>query len=134
MHGESLTENKIENVTTRTAKKWGLFALCLAFPVDFVVGHFTDPGRGRAAGVFSGLMIIALRAFWRLRQRAWFWMTVLALTAIHIVLISIIPWTNKSIPAPALWPVGIVDFGVIYGFIKLVEKAMGGGDTTSSPS
>jgi hypothetical protein len=53
-------------------------------------------------------------------------MAVTALTIIHVVLIVVVPWSNKSFPAPALWPVGIVDFAAICGFIKLVEKAMKG--------
>lgn len=55
-------------------------------------------------------------------------MAVAALTIIHLALIVLIPWSNKSFPAPALWPVGIADFVAICGFIKLVEKAMSGSE------
>jgi hypothetical protein len=113
-----------ESVTARTATKWGFIALLLSLPVAIVVSHIVDPGRGRAAGVALALMIFSIRVFWYLRKRAWFWMAVAALTVIHVVLIVLVPWTNKSFPAPALWPVGIVDFAAICGFIKLVEKAM----------
>jgi hypothetical protein len=61
-------------------------------------------------------------------------MAVAALTVIHVVLVVVVPWTNKSFPAPALWPVGIADFAAICGFIKLVEKAMSRGDAASTPS
>ncbi|HTY64003.1 MAG TPA: hypothetical protein VMG30_17275 [Acidobacteriota bacterium] len=61
-------------------------------------------------------------------------MAVAALTIIHVVLIAVVPWTNRSFPAPALWPVGIVDFAAICGFIKLVEKAMSRGEETGSAS
>jgi hypothetical protein len=123
-----------ENVTARTVKKSGFIALLLSLPVAIVVSHFVDPGRGRAAGVSLALMILAVRAFWYLRRQAWFWMAVAALTVIHVVLVVAVPWTNKSFPAPALWPVGIADFAAICGFIKLVEKAMSRGDAASSPS
>ena len=123
-----------ENVTARTATKWGFIAFLLSLPVAIAVSHFVDPGRGRAAGVVLGLMIFSIRVFWHLRRHPWFWMSVAALTVIHVVLIVLLPWTNESFPAPALWPVGIADFAAICGFIKLVEKAMRRGDTASSPN
>lgn len=121
-----------EKVTARTAARWGIIAALLSLPVAIVVSHFVDPGRGRAAGVSLALMIGGIRAFWYLRRQPWFWMAIAALTVIHVVLIIVVPWTNKSIPAPALWPVGIADFAAICGFIKLVEKAMSRGGGASS--
>jgi len=42
----------------------------------------------------------------------------------HVVLIVVAPWPGKSFPAPELWPVRIVDFAAVCGFIKVVGKAM----------
>ena len=123
-----------ENVTSRTAARWGLLVGVISLPVAMVVSHFFDPGRGRAAGVALAMMIGGIWAFWHQRRHAWFWMAVAALTVIHVVLVVVVPWTNKSFPAPALWPVGIADFAAICGFIKLVEKAMSRGDAASTPS
>jgi len=116
-----------ENVTPRTVKKWGFIAGLLALPVYVFVNHFGGPGRSRAAFVSFALMILAVRAFWYLRRHAWFCIAIAALTIIHIALIVTIHWTNKSFPAPELWPVGIADFAAICGLIKLVEKVMGRG-------
>ena len=115
-----------ENVTSRTAARWGLLVGVISLPVAMIVSHFFDPGRGRAAGIALAMMIGGIWAFWNQRRHAWFWMAVAALTVIHVVLVVVVPWTNKSFPAPALWPVGIADFAAICGFIKLVEKAMKG--------
>ena len=123
-----------ENVTSRTAARWGLLVGVISLPVAMIVSHFFDPGRGRAAGIALAMMIGGIWAFWHQRRHAWFWMAVAALTVIHVVLVVVVPWTNKSFPAPALWPVGIADFAAICGFIKLVEKAMSRGDAASSPS
>lgn len=127
-----MTEKGTEQVTKRIARKWGLIAFLLSLPVAIVISHFVDPGRGRAAGLSLGFMIFLIRVFWYLRQRPWFWMTIAALTIMHVVLIVAIPWTNKDIPAPALWPIGIADFAFIYGFIKLVEKGMSRSDGANS--
>ena len=113
-----------ENVTSRTAARWGLLVGVISLPVTMVVSHFSDPGRGRAAGIAFALMIGGIWAFWHQRRHAWFWMAIAALTVMHVALIVVIPWTNKSFPAPALWPIGIADFAAICGFIKLVEKGM----------
>ena len=123
-----------ENVTSRTAARWGLLVGVISLPVAMIVSHFFDPGRGRAAGIALAMMIGGIWAFWHQRRHAWFWMAVAALTVIHVVLVVVVPWTNKSFPAPALWPVGIADFAAICGFIKLIEKAMSRGDAASSPS
>ena len=117
-----------ENVTTRTAARWGLIVALLTIPVAIVVGHFVDPGRGSAAGLALALMIGAVRVFWHLRRHPWFWMSVAALVIIHVVLIILVPWSNKSFPAPTLWPVAIADFAAVCGFFKLVEKAMSGSE------
>lgn len=121
-----------ENVTARAAARWGLIVALLTIPVAIVVDHF-DPGRGIAAGVSLALMIGAVRVFWYLRPHAWFWMAIGSLAIIHGVLIVLVPWSNKSFPAPELWPIVIADFAAICGFIKLVEKAMSRGDAASSP-
>lgn len=127
-----MTEKTTENVTRRTAIKWGLIAALLSLPFAMVVSRFVDPGRGRAAGISLALTILAIRAFWYLKQRPWFWMTITALTIIHVVLVAVVPWTNKDIPAPALWPIGFADFAFIFGFIKLVEKGMSRSDGADS--
>ena len=129
-----MTEEKnTENVTARTAARWGVVVALLTIPVAILVDHL-DPGRGTAAGASLALMIGAVRAFWNLRRHAWFWMTIASLGAIHVVLILLVPWTNKSFPAPELWPVAIADFAAICGLIKLVERLMSRSDRAGSPA
>ena len=97
-----------ENLTAGTVKKWAFIAILVSLPVAILVGHYVDPGRGRAAGLALALMIGAVRAFWYLRRHPWFWMSVAAMTLIHVVLIILVPWSNKSFPAPAFWPIAIL--------------------------
>lgn len=112
------------NTKELPAKHWGLIALALATPVYFVVNHYCGGGDARAAGAFTGIIILIMRIFWYLRSYAWYWLTICALITAHVVLIIAIPWTNEVIPAPAIAPVGIADGLIIYGCIKLVEKVM----------
>ena len=59
-------------------------------------------------------------------------MSVGVLSVILALLITEINWTNKSIAAPALWPVGIADFAAICGSLKLIEKVMSRSEEASS--
>jgi hypothetical protein len=69
-------------------------------------------------------MIIAVRVRWDLKKHLWFWITVAIVAACQIPLVLFIPWTSKSYPGYALLPIGVLDFAVIYGAIKLAEKAV----------
>jgi Na+/melibiose symporter-like transporter len=113
-----------DKVTPRTAARLGILVGVLSLPFVIFISHIADPGRGRAAGVALSLMVGGILAFWHLRRQVWFWITVAVLTIIHVALVVIIPWTNKSFPAPELWPIGIVDFVAICGSIALIERVM----------
>jgi len=121
-----------EEVTSRTVKKWGLIAGLLAILGNIVVSHFLDPGRGDAAGISLAILILSVRNFWYLKRHVWFWLDMAALTLVHVVLVIVIPWTDRSIPAPELWPIGIADFAVIWGVVKLTEKMMNQRDSAGS--
>ena len=113
-----------DGISSNAVKIWAVVAFLFSLPVAAIVGHYLGPGRGRAAGIAFGLMIGGVLVFRRLIRHPWFWMSIAALVIIHVVLIIVVPWSNKSFPAPELWPIGIADFAAICGFIKLVEKAM----------
>lgn len=127
-----MEDEEMEDESSTTVKIWAVVALLLSFPVDSYVSGLFDPGRGRAAGIAFGLLLLATRAYWRLRWHVWYWLTIAVLVAIHVVLVIEVPWSNRSIPAPALWPIGTADFAMIYGFIALVDKLLGGDHKSSS--
>jgi len=109
-------------VTDREVKIWGLIAIVLGAPIFLVVSHYSDSGKGRAAAVSVGVIVIAIRSFWDLRQRLWFWATIVLVILAHVVLIVYINWSSESVPAPALAPVGIVDFVIIYGLVASAKR------------
>jgi hypothetical protein len=102
-------------------KKWAFLAILLAVPVFFLFAYSGDPGRGRAAAISVGVIVIAVRARWDLKNNPWFWTTVAIIAACHILLVLFVPWTSRSYPGYALLPVGVLDFAIIYGAIKLAE-------------
>ncbi len=66
----------------------------------------------------------AVRANWSCKEHAWFWATVAVMIAIHVFLISRVPWTSKSYPGYTLLPLAMLDYGMVYGSLKLAEKLM----------
>lgn len=59
---------------------------------------------------------------WNLKRHAWFWATIVTITALHIPLILCVPWTTGWIPAFVIMPIGIGDLAVILALIGLLEK------------
>lgn len=75
--------------------------------------------------VFSVSVIgvtIAMR--WKLKKHVWFWITMAFLTALHVPLILLIPWTTMWIPALVLTPIGIVDLYTMLWVISLIGKTV----------
>jgi hypothetical protein len=103
-------------------RKWALVALACATPVFVLVVYFADIGRARAAAGSVATMVLAIRACWDLNKNVWFWITIAIAAGCHILLILFVPWTSKSYPGYALLPIGILDFALIYGALKLVDK------------
>ena len=104
--------------------KWTLIAFLSGALLFFFFVSFGDPGRGRAAGVAGGMIIFTVRSRWDLRKRVWFWATMTFLVLLHVPLILRTHWTNVNMPGISIAPFGILDFGIMYGCIKVVEKAM----------
>jgi hypothetical protein len=113
-------------------RKWALIALLCGVPFFILFAYLGDPGRGRAALIAVGLLVLAARARWDLKEYAWFWVTLAILIALQVALVLLVPWTSRSYPGITLLPIGVVDYAILYGAIKLAEKLMGRGDAASS--
>jgi len=106
------------------APKWGLLAGLLASLVFFLFAHFGEPGRGMAAAIGLGILIFAARARWDLKREVWYWIAIAIVAGCQTPLVLFVPWTNKSYPGLELLPIGVLDFALIYGAFKLVDKVV----------
>lgn len=66
---------------------WGLLIAVLAFPVLPLLDHFGRPELERPVYFSLGLILIAIKVCWELRSRPWFWITIIAIAALHVPLI-----------------------------------------------
>ena len=77
------------------------------------------------------VIVIAISMQWKLRRHVWFWITVAVITALHVPLILLVPWTAKWFPVILITPIAAVDLFLMLAIIKLVEKLAG--PTQSAP-
>lgn len=66
---------------------------------------------------------------WKLRQHAWFWITMTVIAALHVPLILFVPWTTKWVPGWAVAGFATVDFVLILWILLVVERLMEGPKT-----
>ena len=71
------------------------------------------------------MLAIATGLRWRLKQHAWFWITLAAIGTIHVVVILSVPWTTKRTPAVVLTGAGFLDLYAIFVILAVVENAIG---------
>jgi hypothetical protein len=81
-----------------------------------------QPGKGGAVSVFVIGGITATRACWDRRHYAWFWLTLAAVFVVQGGMIIFLPWSKARFPGIMLLPIGLADYALVYGLIKLVEK------------
>jgi hypothetical protein len=123
-----MNSTEIEQSKDPGNRKFGaIVGLCLGAAVflSFMSGH---GGRGIAAAVTIGALLLAVRSCWKLRNQTWFWVAVGFWVALHLSLVLFIPWPNMFYVGMnyALLPVLAVDYGLVYGSFKLLEKMMPG--------
>ena len=122
--GENAPKRSFDSIT----KEWALLAgVTSVVPVYFLVAHFSDDGKALVASVSAGMITVIVKYFWDLRKRIWFWFTVAFIMFLHVLLVVFLPAPSKSgnyvhWNYVQMLPYGLLDFGIAYGIIGLVEK------------
>lgn len=124
MKEANMTEASSSQSPDVFTRKWLLVVILCMVPAFALFAYFGDPGRGRAAAGSTIVLMYAARGCWDLRRHTWFWVTLTIFIALHVLLILLVPWSSKSYPGTALLPIAAVDYGIVYGAIKLIEKLM----------
>lgn len=105
-------------------KKWILISAGPGLALMLLFWYFGDIGRGFAAAIATYMIILNMGVFWRSRRHASFWVAISFVVFVHFLLIACIPWPRPNVPGRALLPFGIVDFLLIFGCFKLVQKIL----------
>lgn len=120
------TERETEDQSPpELTRKDGLMAMLYASPIMLLFAYLGNWQRGLGAWACAGIVLLVVRMRWDLRNRAWFWVTVATMGVLQIPLVWYVPWSNTNLSSASLLPVGLLDFGIVYGCVKLAEKVMG---------
>lgn len=119
-----MRENRHKEAIDSLTRGWALLAGICTSPVYILFVYLGDSGRGRAAWVSAGMIALAARLVWDLKRRAWFWVTIAIIAILHIPVILLIPWGRETLSYVALLPLGLLDLGINYGIIRLVENTI----------
>ena len=107
-------------------RRWTLRDTAVLSIAGFLLGllaeHFIDSGSGLPTSLSAGMVVVAVWWRWDLSNRPWFWGTVVAIVALHFVLILSAHWTARWIPAAISMPVCMVDALLILKIFNLGEK------------
>jgi hypothetical protein len=111
----------------------GLIIGAMVAPVFFLVTFLYNADAGLAACIVLGVVLFAIKLRWYLRKHIWFWAIISVILALHIPLVFIVRWPQGR--APTLFytmPLGIADFLIISGALRLAEKLFSKDSTFSS--
>jgi cell division protein FtsW (lipid II flippase) len=83
--------------------------LILCEIVVFVIALFVgQPELGLSACISIAILLIALRATWKLREHGWYWGAVVVSVVIQIQFIFYVPWSNHAYRGTALAAFGFL--------------------------
>jgi hypothetical protein len=103
-------------------KKDGVMAMLYASPMMLLFAYLGDWKRGLGAWICTGLLFLVVKLRWDLRHRNWFWAILAVMGALQVPFIVYVPWSDTNLSFASLLPVGLLDFAIMYGGIKLAEK------------
>jgi hypothetical protein len=104
------------------SRKWLAIVILCMVPPFLLFALFGDPGKGRAAAICLAVLMTAIRSYWNARSQTWFRITAAILFSLHLPLVLLVHWDDKSYPGYMLLPIALLDYGFVYGSFKLAGK------------
>jgi hypothetical protein len=104
--------------------KFALLLILCMLPTFGIFLFFDQPELGLGACESIGVLLIVLRATWKLREHGWYWVAVVVSVAIQLPFIFYVPWSNRAYRGTALGAFALVDFIIVWGGIKLCDRLL----------
>jgi hypothetical protein len=108
----------------------GLKIGLMTAPVFFLVTFLSNADAGLAACVVLIAVLFAIKIRWYLRKHIWFWAIIAVILALQVPLVFMVRWPKN---APTLFytmPLGIADFLIISGALRLAENLLSKGSSS----
>jgi hypothetical protein len=110
----------------------GLKIAAVTAPVFFLVTYLYNADTGLAACIVLDVIIFAIKLRWHLRKHAWFWAIIALILALHVPLVFMVQWPHGNVPTIFYaMPIGIADFLIISGALRLAENLLSKGSSSS---
>jgi cellulose synthase/poly-beta-1,6-N-acetylglucosamine synthase-like glycosyltransferase len=106
---------------------WGVLSVIVgSLPIAWLLDHFGRFDLARPVLYSIGTLGFILAIKWGLRRHLWFWITVAALAAFHVLLVLLVPWNTGWVPAVVVIPIALADFYAMLAIFSVVERLVGG--------
>jgi cell division protein FtsW (lipid II flippase) len=117
------TDQDVKAQLTPAGKFALLLMLCeiVIFAIALVFGQ---PELGLSSCISIAILLIVLRATWKLHEHVWYWVTVVVAAALQVPFNFYVPLSNHAFRGVTLVVFGLLDFIVVWGCIKTAEKLM----------
>lgn len=112
----------------------GYLILLCSLPILIVFAILGKIWIGFGAWICSGLVILVVRTRWDLRMHVWFWITIVFAELIQTPIVLLIPWNDQSLTWITFLPAAVLDYYLVYGCVRLVEKMLVRSDGGNSAS
>jgi hypothetical protein len=109
-----------------------LFIVLIGAPMVFLFALYGGLELAMPLTITISALCFVVYLKWKLRHHAWFWITMTVIAALHVPLILFVPWTTKWVPGWAVAGFATVDFCLILWILLVVERLMGGPETSEA--
>jgi hypothetical protein len=100
----------------------GVVIVLLLLPIFLLFRHFGRVDLALPACIYLGMIFVAVRIRWDLRGYVWFWCTMVLILLVQVIVVILIPFPHIKVTRISILPIGLADFLIILGAIRLVEK------------
>jgi hypothetical protein len=75
---------------------WAVLSMIIvSLPIVWLFDHFGHLKLFLPTFGSVGMLALLIVLKWRFRRHAWFWATVVILAAVHVLVVLVVPWTDK---------------------------------------
>lgn len=101
---------------------WYLVIVIVASSFGLLFDHLGRPELERPAAFALGMMLLAVKVCRDVRGRPWFWITIVAIAALHVPLLMLTAPRLRGAPFAEMLSLAILDGVVIITVVRVIER------------
>ena len=104
---------------------WYAVIVVVVSPVMLLFDHLGRPEFERPAAFAMGLLLLIVKICRDVRARLWFWITIVAIAALHVPLLILTAMRLTGAPFAEMLFLGIADGVAMLAVVSLIERLLG---------